>query len=490
MTKKRRQRSAPGNTDSGADLFDTMLAGLRAALSGGDLFQAELETSRAIALMSLLGQGAAERDNLPLVDMAERNRKPEDAALLRLIAVLGSPAQKRRASRALGELTAAGIFPPEWAAEAGKATPLRAWRQYDMFGDEETITVSYRYHKTEHALAVEIDMTALPAISDVHVMTETDDLVDELASAARPFEVLEEISLEEARLRLESAVGRSDHYAARSSTVIRNLPIVRARFRRLPAAESKIPVFTADDRAAAVAAFMESPEAADAVAADEDATRFWAEVLTGYSARIPSEPPAQAGPRKLSRILREFAPDTFTLTESQRRHLPSAVTAWARWTAAYRDLDEAATEHLLAQLPEDFAVFNQVYDDDDIALARAYLADVATSDMDYAKLDEAMFRRAMAVPLPWDRDEDDQTEKLDATDPAGRLAYAAAEFAECELSDGMTRDEFVSAAHRVIEELWSADPPATWQRFRELLARMDRHDAIHALIRRSSRAAS
>jgi hypothetical protein len=103
--------------------------------------------------------------------------------------------------------------------------------------------------------------------------------------------------------------------------------------------------------------------------------------------------------------------------------------------------------------------------------------------MDYLKIDEAMFRRVMAIPLPWDRDEEG-TGKLDATDPADRHAYAAAEFAECELPDGMTRDELVSAAHRVIEELWSADPPATWQRVRDLLSQMDRHDAIHALIRR------
>lgn len=480
MSKKRRQRRGPN--DSVTTPLEILLESLWAALSGGDLLVAEQETSRCIALSSLLSTEPGERDDM-FIDLAMRTRTSEGAALLRLIALLGPPAQKRKAGRALGELTAAGIFPPEWVAEAGKVTPHRAWRRYDKFGDAETITVVYRYQEIEHALAIEIDLTAIPSISDIDVLAEMADLTGEITQTARPFELIEEIGLEQARLHLEPAVTRSDRYAGRSFAVQGTLPLARARFRRLPAAGSAVPVFTADDRAAAVAEFMKSPEAADAIAADEDATRFWAEVLAGYSARIPSEPPTQVGPEKLSRILREYAPDTYTLTENQRRHLPSAVTAWARWTATYRGLDEAAAEHLIARLPEDFAEFDRTYDDDDIAAARGYLADVATSDTDYLKIDEAMFRRVMAIPLPWDRDEEG-TGKLDATDPADRHAYAAAEFAECELPDGMTRDELVSAAHRVIEELWSADPPATWQRVRELLSQMDRHDAIHALIRR------
>lgn len=487
MTKKRRQHRTPGDTDAGPraieGFLEGQLASLWAALSSGDLLKAEQETARCMALSRLLSTDPAERDDM-FIDLAVRSRMPEDAALLRLIALLGSPAQKRKAGRALGDLTAAGVFPPQWATEAGKATPDRAWRRYDSFGDAETIIVSYRYPESGHAIAVEIDLAGFPAISDIDVVTQTEDLAAEIAKAARPFELVEEISLEDARSRLDPAVARGEHYAARSSAVIMNLPILRARFRRLPAAESTAPVFTADDRATAVAEFMKSPEAADAVAADEAATRFWAQVLTGYSSRVPGDQPGQVGPRKLGRILREFVAETFTLTEMQRRHLPMAVTAWARWTAAYRNLGEAAAEHLVGRLPEDFSAFEEAYDNDEVAAARAYLADVAASDMDYAGLDETMLRRVVAIPLPWDRDEE-QAVKLDATDPDDRLAYAAVEFAGCNLPDEMTRDELVSAAHRVISELWSAEPPSTWQRARQLLSTMGRHEVIHALIRES-----
>ena len=74
------------------------------------------------------------------------------------------------------------------------------------------------------------------------------------------------------------------------------------------------------------------------MAADEDATRFWAEVLTGYSSRIPGEPPGQVGPRKIARLLLGHVPNTFVLSAAQREHLEPAVTAWVRWSAERRGL--------------------------------------------------------------------------------------------------------------------------------------------------------
>ena len=100
------------------------------------------------------------------------------------------------------------------------------------------------------------------------------------------------------------------------------LPVARSRVRRLPAeGAAALPVFTAADRAAAVDDFLKSPLAADAVAADEDTARFWAEVLTGYSSRLPGEPPGQVGPRKIAHLLLGHVPNTFSLSPAQRAHL-------------------------------------------------------------------------------------------------------------------------------------------------------------------------
>ena len=63
---------------------------------------------------------------------------------------------------------------------------------------------------------------------------------------------------------------------------------------------------------------------------------------------------------------------------------------------------------------------------------------------------------------------------------AGRLV--AEEFGECTPPSGMTSEEFVEAAYRVVEELWRDEDNATYQTASRLFADgMSRHDVIHRL---------
>jgi hypothetical protein len=48
------------------------------------------------------------------------------------------------------------------------------------------------------------------------------------------------------------------------------------------------------------------------------------------------------------------------------------VTAWARWSAEYRNLGEAAAAHLAAALPGVFAAFDEAYDDPAAVAARGH----------------------------------------------------------------------------------------------------------------------
>ena len=67
-------------------------------------------------------------------------------------------------------------------------------------------------------------------------------------------------------------------------------------------------------------------------------------------------------------------------------------------------------------------------------------------------------------------------------DPAVRRALAEAEFGTCTPHAGLTQEEFLAAAHRVIAELWDDDPQETFQAARRLFASgADRHDIIHTL---------
>jgi hypothetical protein len=451
-----------------SQLLDELLSALRA----GDLLWAELATAHCISLPGT----EQDKSAAIFINMAAQSKKPEDAALLRLIMALGSPTVKRAASQQLAALTAAGIYPADWVTEAGRATPIQAWRHSDTFEETEVITVTYSYGGSEHAVAVTIETVDLPLVISIRV---TDNLADVLPPAGYDRE--EQITLTGARRRMQMALDLALADPEPSPLAIAYLPVARSRLRRLPAPEPLTgPVYSAADRAALVDEFMKSPEAADAVAADQDATRFWAQILTGYSSRIPDEPPGHVGPLRLEYILDHEVPAYFQLTQAQRQDLQPAVAAWTRWSAAYRGLDDKAGD-LAAALSAATAGFDQAYDDPDNTDSRNYLTDLATSDADLLWLRDNFMRRKLAMPLPTDREA--RAYGLDATVPDDRRAYTAAEFAECPPPDGVTSEQLIAAAQRVVEELWSGEPPTTWLRAQQLRGTgADRHDIIHVLM--------
>jgi hypothetical protein len=479
-------RRASAARDEEAAAVERLLGRLLTAVAAGDPLKAELETATFMAIPNAMGQVTPEQVEAfiakVLVDGAVTMRTPDGAALLRLLAVLGSPATKRAASQGLGRLTQAGVYPPDWVTEAGKAVPGRAWRRYDVFGDHEAVAVTFSYGEAEHAIVAQVDLTGLPTAVMVGVTPNPADVIEGMTRDDDEFERVEPISLAEARWRLEEPLDRceADPIPGSGPDTTVFLPVMRARVRRLPAGDGwPVPVFTADDRKAAVEEFLSSPLAAEPVAADLAATRFWAEVLTGYSSHVPGEPPGQVGPRKLTHILLGNVPSIFTLTPAQRRHLEPAVTAWTRWSAARRSLDDKATARLTERLPGVFSRFDQAYDDDAASLARTYMADLAASDVDFSWLADRIGRRMFALPMP---EPGEASELRDASDPQARRAMTEAEFADCTPPGGMTGEQFMTAVHRVISEIWDDDPPETFAAARLLFSdSLDRHDVIHTL---------
>lgn len=482
MRRRNRRRLASADLD---ESFDSAVDELWATIASGDVLQAEVQASvfASMALMADSAEAAGPDEFAEAVlDSAIQDQlTPESAAFCRLIVSLGAPALKREASQRLKEHTDEGVYPPDWVTSAGRPFPRRAWRSYDAFGDLEYIIVTFGYGESEHAILVGIDLTITrPAVIFLTVSDDTDRLIEVVRD--RPFECFEEITLAEARRRTEQPLARADvdldPGANEDSLTV--LPVARSRVRRLPVDADFTPVeYTAVDRAAAVADFLRSPDAGSAGPLDE--ARFWAEVLTGYSGRVPGEPPGQVGPDKLGEMLLSHVASTFTLTDSQRESLAPAVTAWVRWAAGRQGLDEAATARLLEHLPKVLENFGAAYDDPDVAVARTYVQDLAASDADVAWLADCRNRRELAVPPA--AEPALGGDALDASDQQHRTAIALAEFGMCD-TGGVPREDFRRAVRRVLEELWHDDPPATWQRARKLLATgMAPHDVIHALAR-------
>jgi hypothetical protein len=481
MSAKSRRRTSGPATGDAPNLIAEFGGHLLAA--DGPL-EAEMLAATVLALpyREGLDPRLAERFVTTLLDAAGRNPSPPAAAVLRALAAVAPPHQRRRAVAALGQVTATGFYPPEWAAEIGRVTPREAWRRHDVYEDTETIAVSYAYGQTEHAVLVQIDKCREPAVLEAMVVNELAALRSALEDDSDPLVRVEPIGLADARARMAAALARHPAELPRlTETSLISLPVARTRLRRLPASGApEPPAYGAADRSAAVAEFLASPHAAEA--GDEKTARYWAEVLAGYSAYIPGDPPARIGTLKLSQMLLSYVPNSFALTDEQRPALPAAVTAWTRWAAQRQHLDEAAVSELDLRLPQVLARFDEAYDDPGAALGRGYLADVSATTTDAAALSEALNRRALAVPLPDERD-DESMRLLDAADPANRRTLVAREFGGCSPPDGMSQPDFLAAVVRVSEQLWHDDPPELWQQAQRLSAAgTSNHDIIHQLV--------
>lgn len=416
-----------------------------------------------------------------LATNARSNPSPEAAAVLRATAAVAPPALRRILVAALGEVTGAGFYPPEWAARIGRAEPREAWRRCDVFGDVDTIVVTFAYGGAEHAMLVQVDRCRQPTVLQAVVTPQTDQLRSVVDGAGDdPLTDVEPIGLAEARTRLAAALAgepeRAEQAELNETTRI-SLPVVRSRLRRLPAAGgAATPEYGDSDRAAAVDDFLDSPAAA--AAGDGKAARFWAEVFAGYSAYIPGDPPARVGPLKLERMLHWYVPCTRTLTDEQRAGLPAAVTAWTQWAAGRQELAEPANEELTRRLGAALDRFDAAYADPVATASRSYLVDVAATTTDAVRLAEAIRRRALAVPMPAERDP--ELRSLDATDPAQRRTIVERRYGGSAPPDGISPDGFAAAVVRVCEQLWHDDPPEVWRRAR---ARSDAGEPAGEIIR-------
>ena len=176
-----------------AELWGSDIIG---ALSGGDVAAAPEVMAELTA---------------SLVPAAEASATPEALALLRILAVIGSPALAAAATEAAERVTAGGVADPDWAAVIGSPTVGKCWHYGDVGGRQESITVSFGYGEAEHALSVLIDHGQGGKIKDAWV-DDAEGLLDKTWMAAEndPLIVFEPIEPADARARLENAVAAGE----------------------------------------------------------------------------------------------------------------------------------------------------------------------------------------------------------------------------------------------------------------------------------------
>ena len=146
-----------------------------------------------------------------LVPAVEMKATPEALGLLRVLGAIGSPELKAAATEAAERLTVQGVPDPDWAAAIGSPTIGKCWHYSDVGGRQESITVSFGYGASEHALSVLIDHGKGGKIKDAWV-DNAEGLLDKtwLAAENDPLIVFEAIEPADTGARLAKAVAAGE----------------------------------------------------------------------------------------------------------------------------------------------------------------------------------------------------------------------------------------------------------------------------------------
>src|SRR6201986_2978995 len=130
-----------------------------------------------------------------LVPAVEMKATPVALGLLRVLGAIGSTELKAAATAAAERLTAQGVPDPEWAAAIGTPTIGKCWHYSDVGGRQESVTVSFGYGASEHALSVLLDHGKGGKIKDAWV-DDAKGLLDKtwLAAENDPLIVFERVA--------------------------------------------------------------------------------------------------------------------------------------------------------------------------------------------------------------------------------------------------------------------------------------------------------
>src|SRR5437667_12553861 len=93
-----------------------------------------------------------------LVSVAQKRRTPEAQICLRALAAVASSGLARRARKATASLGMVAGQVPSWTRMIGTAQATTAWRASDLWGDQDSIMVGFRYPDgSEHCALVLVD---------------------------------------------------------------------------------------------------------------------------------------------------------------------------------------------------------------------------------------------------------------------------------------------------------------------------------------------
>ncbi len=134
-------------------------------------------------------------------------RSPESLAMMLALSSVAPPPLRIMAARAAARMVADGQAEMPWAADIGFPIPGRCFGYNDIYGEQRTVVITFRYGRKAHALVVLIDHVLGGGIKDCYVADYTESIRAEYRKIARdPDIIYSDLEPAEARAILVQAL--------------------------------------------------------------------------------------------------------------------------------------------------------------------------------------------------------------------------------------------------------------------------------------------
>jgi hypothetical protein len=217
-------KQSPGEEPLGPEFDDPELDAVFAKASPADTITAVLTEARLVLaevveplnaelwgsdILGALGSGDNHAD--AIAEAAERSGTPEAMAALCALGAVGQDKLRAAASEAADQLAALGINRPAWAETIGKPSPALCWSYGDALGEQEVVTMSFRYGGAEHVVSVLLDHAQGGGIKNVWI-GDSGDLLDRTKKLSQedPGMRFTMITQSDARARMDRAIAAGE----------------------------------------------------------------------------------------------------------------------------------------------------------------------------------------------------------------------------------------------------------------------------------------
>jgi hypothetical protein len=350
-----KRRRARGRTRSGGRGRDPELERLvdavertGAALDGVERgLEAEAWASRVAGTWYVGGPPGsgevADRFLDALLRRLARLRTPRATAVAQALAAVLPPAPASRARGIADALVVAGCERPAWAATVGVVEPGGAWLVSDVHGDGESVIVRFREHDAaEHAMLGYIDENLGGMVKDLVLVDDAEAALAAFRAATDEGVRVEELRPADAAARLRAGLEVTDMtFDPPVSDSYREFRLLLdARLRALPADGEvpAVPEVPEEERAALVAEFLASAEAAPLAGVDDLEEIAWQ--LLDYRCDAADGRPLRWSPAAVEILLADWLPRKVVQDPGWFAQIPPALAAMVRFAGRRAGLEE------------------------------------------------------------------------------------------------------------------------------------------------------